>query len=389
MPGYLRKQARDWLCAVTIALLLSAQWGCAPAQSESDGSTDWTDWQRFKQRFVQEDGRVIDLTFGQKSTSEGQGYGLFFALVANDKERFAAILRWIELNLAGRKLGENLPSWHWGKHEDGQWKTIDSNSAADGDLWIAHSLLEAGRLWNRPDYAATGRSLLAQIAARETVLAGETGPLLLPAPVGFVLEGGRYHIDPSYIPPFQFRYLETVDPEGPWGEILANYIRMSPRIFSAGVAPDTLVVDSRDQVFADTQRTPRGSYDAIRVYMWAGMSGADGAAQLKLLQPFVELIREKGVPPEKLDPVTGEPIANEWAPIGFSAAVLPFLKALDERELIEKQLKRLERDRAKSRLARNANYYDEALVLFGKGWYDGRYRFDEQGYLHTKWSPQP
>jgi len=364
-----------WLSIIVFASACSS--------ARDDG---WADWQHFKDRFIQQDGRVIDLTFGQKSTSEGQGYALFFALVANDRERFDAILQWTHLNLAERRLGDMLPAWHWGRHEDGSWRTVDSNSAADGDLWVAHSLLEAGRLWGVPEYEATGRKLIRLIAEKETVVAGKTGALLLPAPVGFALADGRYEIDPSYIPPFQFRYLATRDPDGPWLAILRNYLRMSPRIFSAGVAPDTLVVDSEDQVFPDTEREPAGSYDAIRVYMWAAMSGADGKSQLKLLAPFVELIREKGVPPEKLDPVSGQPVPNDWAPIGFSGAVLPFLKVIGEDKLLDKQLSRLKRDRTQARLSKSTNYYDDVLVLFGKGWLDGRYRFDEQGYLHTEWS---
>lgn len=361
--------------------LLCALSACARA----DG-TAWTDWHAFKQRFIQDDGRVIDLSFDQRSTSEGQGYGLFFALVANDRATFERLLQWTQLNLAGRSLGETLPAWHWGRLDDGGWGTVDRNAAADGDLWIAHALIEAGRLWDNAEYSTLGRRLLDTVARQETVVAGKTGALLLPGPLGFVLDGERYRIDPSYIPPFQFRLFQTIDPDGPWGDILENYLRQSEAWFPAGVAPDTLVVDRDDRAFPDTEREPRGSYDAIRVYLWAGMSGADCRRQLAILAPFAELIRNKGVPPEKVDPASGKPVANEWAPIGFSAAVLPYLKALGETSLAEAQLKRLRRDRSKAHLLRRSNYYDEALVLFGKGWWDGRYRFDAQGRLHTAWS---
>ena len=58
----------------------------------------------------------------------------------------------------------------------------------------------------------------------------------------------------------------------------------------------------------------------------------------------------------------------------------------DRDKLLDKQLSRPKRDRTKARLSKSTNYYDDVLVLFGKGWLDGRYRFDEQGYLHTEWS---
>ena len=70
-----------------------------------------------------------------------------------------------------------------------------------------------------------------------------------------------------------FRYLAATDPKGPWQSVWDGYMRMAPKIFSAGVAPDLFVVDSTGKVMPDTEREPSGSYDAIRVYLWAGMSG--------------------------------------------------------------------------------------------------------------------
>ncbi len=31
------------------------------------------------------------------------------------------------------------------------------------------------------------------------------------------------------------------------------------------------------------------------------------------------------------------------------------------------------------------NYYDRALILFGKGWLDGQYKFGDDGRLQPKW----
>jgi hypothetical protein len=96
----------------------------------------------------------------------GQSYGLFFALVANDHERFDRLLHWTNNNLAGGDLGTRLPGWLWGKTPGGQWQILDQHSASDADLWIAYSLCEAGRLWRQPLYGALGRRMLARIAAR-------------------------------------------------------------------------------------------------------------------------------------------------------------------------------------------------------------------------------
>lgn len=348
----------------------------------SGRATTWPEWERFADRFIQADGRVIDLTFERKSTSEGQSYGLFFALVADDRERFDAILRWTSDNLAGGRLGEQLPAWLWGLREDGSWAVKDANAASDADLWLAYTLLEATRLWGAPAYAVTGRKLLARIQEDEVVKAGAAGTLLLPGPVGFELGDGRFRINPSYLPGFMFRYLSVVDPAGPWRLIWDSFVRLAPKVFAAGVAPDLFVVDARGVVVPDTERAPSGSYDAIRVYLWAGMSGRDGAEFIRFLTPFGKLIRAQGLPPERVDPVTAQATKADYSPLGYSGAVLPYLSALGDRESLETQRSRVQRASLGAMLGASTNYYDEALILFGKGWLDGRYAFDDHGRLH-------
>jgi endoglucanase len=79
----------------------------------------WLAWEAFAKVFVQADGRVIDRTAGDRSTSEAQAYGLFFALVANDRPRFERILGWTANNLAQGDLSTHLPAWLWGSTDGG------------------------------------------------------------------------------------------------------------------------------------------------------------------------------------------------------------------------------------------------------------------------------
>jgi endoglucanase len=359
---------------------------CVPAAANSESKAEWPEWKRFVERFVQADGRIIDLTFDGKSTSEGQSYGLFFALVANRPDQFATLLNWTSANLANGQLGEKLPGWLWGKRDDGTWGLKDANAASDADLWIAYSLLEAGRLWKEPRYEALGRRLLALIAKHEVVDAGKAGVLLLPGPVGFVLAGNRYRINPSYLPGFMFHYLEATDPKGPWGSIWRNYSRLEPKIYSHGVAPDLVVVDAQGKVTPDSERAPSGSYDAIRVYLWAGMSEESGQQSMRLLAPFRKIISEAGAPPEKINPETGVPLKADYSPMGYAGAVLPFLKSLDDDSAIVEQLRRINADALQAKLGHATNYYDQVLILFGKGWLDGYYRFDARGRVVPKWA---
>ena len=353
----------------------------------ASAASNWPQWDDFTRRFIQADGRIIDLTFERKSTSEGQSYGLFFSLVANRRSQFDSILKWTSDNLASGQLGDKRPGWHWGLREDGSWGLKDANSASDADLWLAYTLLEAARLWNEPRYALTGRKLLAQVARYEVAQAGRAGPVLLPAAIGFVLDKGRFRVNPSYLPEFMFRYFAAVDAKGPWQAIWDNYLRMQPKIFSVGIAPDHFVVDSQGAILPDTENTPMGSYDAIRVYLWAGMSTPANTEMLKRLTPYSTLIRSLGSPPEKVDPISGKPLKSDYSPMGFSGAVLPFLSALGDQASLEKQRDRIRSAATRTWRGASTNYYDQVLILFGSGWLEGQYRFDTQGRLQTKWVP--
>ncbi len=100
-------------------------------------------WEQFKKDYISQEGRVIDPSDARKiTTSEGQSYGMFFALAANDRAAFDNILDWTQNNLAQGSLKERLPAWLWGKKENSKWEVLDSNSASDGDIWMA--LLVAG-----------------------------------------------------------------------------------------------------------------------------------------------------------------------------------------------------------------------------------------------------
>jgi endoglucanase len=145
------------------------------------------------------------------------------------------------------------------------------------------------------------------------------------------------------------------------------------------------VVDSAGRVMPDTQREPSGSYDAIRVYLWAGMSGRGSQEMVKMLSTYAGLIRKLGAPPEKVNPVTAVAIKSDYSPIGYSAAVLPFLSALGDKPTLEKQHERVRAALLRTKQGEPANYYDQVLILFGKGWLDGQYRFDDQGRLQPKW----
>lgn len=66
---------------------------------------NWPAWEQFKKDYISQEGRVIDPSDARKiTTSEGQSYGMFFALAANDRAAFDNILDWTQNNLAQGSL---------------------------------------------------------------------------------------------------------------------------------------------------------------------------------------------------------------------------------------------------------------------------------------------
>jgi len=346
---------------------------------------NWRDWQAFARVFVQADGRVVDRTAEGRSTSEAQAYALFFALVANDRPRFDAILRWTADNLAGGDLTKQLPAWLWGQKADGSWGVKDANPASDADIWLAYSLIEGARLWQAPELATVGEALIAQIKASELAEVPGVGQMLLPAPQGFKAEDGSYRLNPSYLPEFQFRWLATVDAAGPWSVIWQNHERTMAKLMPHGVAPDWYEALPDGQVIADRKTQGVASYDAIRVPLWAGLTEAGGGRDnvlARLSAPFLARVKAEGKVPERLDSQSGNATGGE--PLGFVAAVLPLLAALDEDTAVNQRL-RLKNSRVDGNLGAPPHYYDQALGMFGEGWDKKRFRFAQDGRLIPRW----
>jgi endo-1,4-beta-D-glucanase Y len=358
------------------------------ARSACESPADWPLWQRYAEVFIRDDGRVVEPSAGNRTTSEGQAYGVFFALVANDRPRFDRLLAWTENNLAKGDLTRNLPGWHWGRDDAGQWRLLDDASAADADLWLAYSLLEAGRLWRAEPLSKQGRSLLARAVAREVVRLPGLGFTLLPGPVGFEVSGkGLWRLNPSYLPLQLLRRFASSTLPGPWGELPATTLRLVRARSRRGFVPDWVGFDRKRGFVADPVAGNVGSYDAIRVYLWAGMLAREEPLRAPLFAAIagpIRSLREQGRVPEKVDTQTGDD-RGERAPPGFLAALLPNAVALGASGAAS-HLRAALADELKGGLyGAEPTYYDQNLALFGLGFDEGRFQFDASGALGTQW----
>jgi endo-1,4-beta-D-glucanase Y len=353
----------------------------------------WPLWEGYASLAINDQGRVIDHQGGDRTTSEGQSYGLFFALVANDRARFDRLLNWTTDNLAGGDLGTKLPGWLWGKSPAGEWQILDQNSASDADLWIAYSLCEAGRLWRLPQYGVLGRRMLARIAADEVVELPGFGVMLLPGGTGFHPTPDTWLLNPSYLPLPLLARLAVIDPQGPWADIAGKVPSLLAKSARNGFAMDWVSYRESDG-FQPASRPgnpgePGGSYDAIRVYLWAGLTNPDtqGRAQtLDALHGMADYLATHGVPPEQINSA-GVPVAGN-APVGFSAALLPYLQAKGAKSLLSAQKAGVmaQFDPATNLFGKPPTYYDENLTLFGLGANQHVIAFGRDGELQVTWS---
>jgi len=400
----------------------------------------WALWNAYSGRFIDEQGRVIEHSAGDRTTSEGQAYALFFSLADNDRARFVKLLDWTRDNLASSDIGSHLPGWQWGKSSDGQWKLLDANPAADADCWMAYSLVEAGRLWKNPAYAQLGRQMMAMIARQEVVDLPGFGSMLMPGTSTLWVHGNVWTLNPSYVPLFLFQRFAQVDPGGPWGAIAMNIPRMLRRSARRGFAMDWVEyvpnqgfspapapgaappadnarsgtsggaaaagsqtgtnqgpmsgasVQSQSQLAGATQsRPPLGSYDAIRVYLWAGMIDRGGGTRAEVLNSLSGMGAylsnpDHTAPPEKVN-AEGMPESKD-GPVGFSAAVLPYLWAIPELDRAAAQLRvrmSAQLNPATGLYGNDPVYYDQNLALFALGYLDGRFHFGPRGELKVEW----
>jgi endoglucanase len=340
-------------------------------------------WTAYTMSFMDGQIRVIDRDSGDRTTSEGQAYAMFFSLVANDRERFDKLLRWTELNLTAGALSSQLPAWLWGRGADNRWAILDDNSASDADVWMAYTLFEAGSAWSVPRYTQIAESLATRIANEETAQLPNVGTMLIPGARGFRAEGS-VRLNASYLPLQLFVGLRTLHQSGPWDQIAKQIPALVRASSPRGFATDWIEITDEGRFTPSSQ----GSYDAIRTYLWAGMldpatPGRD--EMLNALAGMARLVRDTRIPPATItaDGVTRDP----KGPVGFSAALLPYLDALGETRLSREQFARVQssRDAGTGLLGRPAKYYDQNLALFALGAREGVFWFDARGRLKTKW----
>ncbi len=229
------------------------------------------DWQRYQQRFISAEGRVVDTGNQAISHSEGQGYGMLLAVAADDRAAFQRLWDWTRGHLQVR--GDPLFVWKWVANDDDP--VPDRNNATDGDLLIAWALWRAARRWGEPAYHAQALAI-ARALRSQLVQDSPYGPVLIPAGQGFARAGG-WVLNLSYWVFPALAELAELDPDPLWGRLTQGGLRLLERArFGAwGLPPDWLALE--DGLRPAAGFPARFGYDALRIPLylcWAGLGEA-------------------------------------------------------------------------------------------------------------------
>jgi endoglucanase len=256
-------------------------------------------------------------------------------------------------------------------------------------------LTQAARLWHRPDWLGQARRLARLILQRETAELPGMGLQLLPGPVGFLDHQGNARLNPSYLPLPVLRWWAVHGGDPAWGRLLDGSLQLLRQAAPHGLMPDwtwhagktlpSSSSSSSSSALRLSEDERRGGYNAIRSYLWLGLTDVGDPARTALLRQHAsvcDVIERLGDAPLSLDPAlpaARQPLTS--GPRGFAAALLPLSLALGRQGAATLLRQRLEREPYNPQ-----HYYDSALTLFALAHAQGRYHFDATGQLVLPWA---
>jgi endo-1,4-beta-D-glucanase Y len=168
---------------------------------------------RFFERYVDPDGRVVRRDQGGDTVSEGQAYALLLAVAQGNQSRFERVWAWTKQNL---QRPDGLLSWKWSKG-----RVIDPSPATDADLDAARALLMGSRRFQAAHLRDEAVRIGAAVLSNETV--DVDGTLVLVAGPWAV---EKRVVNPSYVSPCAYAELEEATGDGRWGRLRESSYRM-------------------------------------------------------------------------------------------------------------------------------------------------------------------
>ena len=249
----------------------------------SAASVTEQEWTSYRDKFLDKSGRIIDNANNNISHSEGQGYGLLLAYLADNRGDFDKIWAFTRTEILLRDDG--LAVWKWDPAANPH--VSDANNATDGDLLIAYAAALAGKDWQRADLTAAAGSMARSLASDGIVRTGGM-VLLKPGNDGFGAadrDDGPV-VNPSY---WVFEALPTMAslaPDAPWGELAEGgnrLLAMARQMGPSQLPPDWVSLKAKP---APAEGFPQEfGYNAVRIPLYLMRAGTMDRATL---QPFLE-----------------------------------------------------------------------------------------------------
>ena len=343
-------------------------------------------WEFYKKKFINADGRVIDFSQNNITTSEGQSYAMLRSVWVDDKGTFDKVWHWTKTTL--KRPDDNLFGWRWGQRSDkiyGFYDNGGNNSAADADTDIALALILANKRWQDSSYLNDAKVILKDIWNVETdtvqnnrfVLAGN-----------WAKQKDTVIINPSYFAPYAYRIFAQVDTEHDWNSLidpaydLLNKSGKDPLDTNkaVGLPPDWMALSRSSGTYvkpSDQNLRTTYSYDAVRVpwrialdYSW----NKDERARLYLESSF-EYLKNLYQQNGKLASTyahDGTVVINTENPVMYST-FLGYLQIVDPsaaKKMYEEKILKLYSNELNT-FNTDIPYYEQNWLWFGTALYNG------------------
>ncbi|MFP5380264.1 MAG: glycosyl hydrolase family 8 [Vicinamibacteria bacterium] len=308
--------------------------------------------ERFLDRYVDADGRVVRRDQGSDTVGEGQAYALLLTAATGDRRRFDRVWRWTSEHLR-RRDGLLAHRWAGGR-------VLDGDAATDADVDTAHALVLGARRFDRPGLRREARRTARAILAHETVRHGRrrtlvAGPWARTAPV----------VNVSYFDPRAYGRLAALGRRGDWRALRRDAPRTIRRLAGAGRLPPDWARPGPDGRLAPARGADGGpssaalyGFDAVRVPI--RLAAACDRASRRTAARLAPVLRD-GQPdrlPRGLDGSTADgAVRHAVALVGVAAAA----HARGERALARRLL-----DDAEALDAAAPTYYGAAWVALGR-----------------------
>lgn len=258
-------------------------------------------WEKYKNKFINKDGRVVDYSSQDITTSEGQSYALLRAVFVDDKPTFDLVWKWTSENL--KRPNDNLLGWRWGligNREYGFMPNGGDNSASDADSDTALALILASRRWRDPTYKEDAIKILNDMWALETDTANSKRYLIAG---NWAKNSSELIINPSYLAPYAWRIFAIEDTKHDWQSLITPAYDLLQNSGTAsldknqgsGLPPDWVAVNKATGNMGPANingLNSNYSFDAIRVpwrialdYQW----NSNDVAKQYLLKSFKTL----------------------------------------------------------------------------------------------------